>query len=115
MRAVFLVLGAVLAFGLLPVAGDGSVAWPVADDGSVASTTQWSCGRTPYQQGDGFLSGVETYCYVLDCWCASPILLCCAYWCWTGWWGYTYTQCTLVPWCDPDWVLPYWHPDVRFL
>ncbi len=98
MRATALGLALVLAVGVLGLAGDGSVVW----------AAEGSYGCTPCQQGDDSLSGADTYCYVLNCWCASVIYLCCQYWCWTGWSGYTYTECTFVPWCDPDWQLPYW-------
>jgi len=49
MRAVFLVLGAVLAFGLLPVAEDGSVEWPgtVADRVASCTTCTMSLQSSP--------------------------------------------------------------------
>ena len=43
MRGVFLVLGAVLAFGLLAVADDGSVAWPVQNSGTVIQPMYERC------------------------------------------------------------------------
>lgn len=49
MRAVFLVLGAVLAFGLLAVAEDGSVEWPgtVADRVASCTTCTMSLQSSP--------------------------------------------------------------------
>lgn len=102
MRTLVFMVGLVIVVGLIGVADDGSVPWPSEDP--------YGCALC--QQGDGSLLSGDMYCYVLNCWCASIIRLCCAYWCCTAWDCFPVTQCSFVPWCDPDWELPCGVPEI---